>query len=114
MIALEEVLHRVDGLERRELIRWVENRWVLPERRNDTWIFDEVDIARVELIVEEAFRLVEKSADQGRFAVIDGAADDGPQQILLFLPRHEILERERGELGRCYHLEIPLLLLALH
>jgi len=52
MIALEELLGRLQGLDRIELTRWVENRWVLPERHGETWIFDEVDIARVELIIE--------------------------------------------------------------
>jgi chaperone modulatory protein CbpM len=52
MIALEELLDRFVGLDRRELVRWVENRWVLPERRDKTWIFHEIDVARVELIVE--------------------------------------------------------------
>jgi chaperone modulatory protein CbpM len=52
VIALEDLLHRLKRLDRRELTRWVENRWVLPERRNDTWIFHEVDVARVELIRE--------------------------------------------------------------
>ena len=37
---------------RRELTRWVENRWILPERRGTTWIFHEIDVARVELIIE--------------------------------------------------------------
>ncbi len=52
MIALEELLDRIVGLDRRELVRWVENRWVLPERRGTTWIFHEIDVARVELILE--------------------------------------------------------------
>jgi chaperone modulatory protein CbpM len=52
MIAFEDLLLRVNGLEQRELIRWIENRWVLPDRRNDTWLFHEVDVARVELILE--------------------------------------------------------------
>lgn len=52
MIAFEELLLRVKGLDRRELTRWVENRWVLPERRNNSWAFHEVDVARVELILE--------------------------------------------------------------
>jgi chaperone modulatory protein CbpM len=52
MIALEELLERITGLDRRELARWVENRWVLPERRDESWIFHEIDVARVELIVE--------------------------------------------------------------
>jgi chaperone modulatory protein CbpM len=52
MIAFEELLHRLRGLGRRELTRWIENRWVLPEPRGQTWIFHDVDIARVELILE--------------------------------------------------------------
>ena len=52
MIALEELLDRFAGLDRSELTRWVENRWILPERRGTTWIFHEIDVARVELIIE--------------------------------------------------------------
>jgi chaperone modulatory protein CbpM len=52
MIAFEELVHRVAGLDARELARWVENRWVLPEWQQNTWLFHEVDVARVELIVE--------------------------------------------------------------
>jgi chaperone modulatory protein CbpM len=52
MIALEDLLNYLKGLDRRELTRWVENRWVLPERRNETLIFHEVDVARIELILE--------------------------------------------------------------
>ena len=52
MIGFDEVLIRYRSLERRELLRWVEERWVLPERRAATWVFHEVDVARVELIIE--------------------------------------------------------------
>jgi chaperone modulatory protein CbpM len=52
MIAFDDLLHRLKRLDRRELIRWVENRWVLPERQGQTWIFHDVDVARVELILE--------------------------------------------------------------
>jgi chaperone modulatory protein CbpM len=52
MISFEELVGRLEGLDRRELVRWVENRWVLPERQQGTWIFHEVDVARVELIIE--------------------------------------------------------------
>lgn len=52
MIALDDLLRRVAELDRRDLVRWIENRWVLPERRGQTWIFHEVDVARVELILE--------------------------------------------------------------
>src|SRR5579863_4757963 len=51
MIGFEEVLVRYRGLERRELLRWVENRWVLPEAHAESWVFHEVDVARVELIL---------------------------------------------------------------
>jgi chaperone modulatory protein CbpM len=73
MIAFDELLLRYRELERRELIRWVENRWVLPEQHAETWIFHEVDVARVELILvirrdfaidEEAMGLVLGLLDQ--------------------------------------------------
>jgi chaperone modulatory protein CbpM len=52
MIALEELVGRLRGLDRHELTQWIENRWVLPERRGHTWVFHDVDVARVELILE--------------------------------------------------------------
>ena len=52
MIGLDQLLLRIAGLERGELVRWIENRWVLPERQGELWLFHEVDIARVELIFE--------------------------------------------------------------
>ncbi len=52
MISLEDLLRRHAALDRHELVTWVENRWVLPERRDKTWIFHDVDVARVELILE--------------------------------------------------------------
>ena len=54
MIGLDELVRRFAGLDRAELRRWVEDRWVLPELRGDgeRWVFHDVDIARVELILE--------------------------------------------------------------
>src|SRR5215813_1645119 len=52
MIAFEDLLVRFKELDRRELGRWIENGWILPERRDQTWVFHEVDVARVELISE--------------------------------------------------------------
>jgi chaperone modulatory protein CbpM len=52
MIVFEDLVPRLHGLDRQDLLRWIENRWVLPERRGTTWIFHEVDVARVELILE--------------------------------------------------------------
>jgi chaperone modulatory protein CbpM len=52
VIGLDELMRRVAGLDRGEIVRWVENRWILPEQRDGGggWRFREVDIARVELI----------------------------------------------------------------
>lgn len=52
MIGFDELLVRYRSLERMELTRWVENRWVLPERHAESWVFHEVDVARVELILD--------------------------------------------------------------
>jgi chaperone modulatory protein CbpM len=52
MISFDDLLGRLHELDRGDLARWVENRWVLPERRSETWVFHEVDVARVELILD--------------------------------------------------------------
>jgi chaperone modulatory protein CbpM len=52
MIALDELLRRIGSLDHDELARWIDNRWVLPQSEHGTWLFSEVDVARVELIVE--------------------------------------------------------------
>jgi chaperone modulatory protein CbpM len=51
MIGLDDLVGRFAGLERAELTRWVENRWVLPDESGGRWVFHEVDIARVDLIL---------------------------------------------------------------
>jgi chaperone modulatory protein CbpM len=52
MIGLDELIQRFAELDRAELAHWIENRWVLPEDEGGRWYFHEVDIARVELIIE--------------------------------------------------------------
>lgn len=52
MIGRDELLRRCAGLDRADLARWVENRWVRPDEDGGHWRFHEVDIARVELIIE--------------------------------------------------------------
>ena len=54
MIGLDDLVRRFAGLQRTEVTRWIENRWILPEQQGDEgrWEFHEVDIARVELILE--------------------------------------------------------------
>ncbi|HEY3919253.1 MAG TPA: chaperone modulator CbpM [Stellaceae bacterium] len=52
MIAFEAVLREVKGLEATELTQWIEARWVLPEQVASGYIFHEIDVARLHLIVE--------------------------------------------------------------
>jgi len=52
MIGLDELTRRFAAVDRIELTRWIENRWVLPDAEGGQWLFHEVDIARVELILE--------------------------------------------------------------
>ncbi len=52
MIGVDELTRRVAALDRVELERWIENRWILPDEAGGRWLFHEVDIARVELIIE--------------------------------------------------------------
>ena len=52
MIGLDELTGRFATLDSVELTRWVENRWILPDEEGGRWRFHEVDIARVELILE--------------------------------------------------------------
>jgi chaperone modulatory protein CbpM len=84
MISLEDLLPRYKGLDRRELVRWVENRWVLPERQDRTWIFQEVDVARVELILEI----------RSEFAI----EDDAVSLVLGLLDQVYDLRRQLGRL----------------
>jgi chaperone modulatory protein CbpM len=56
VIGLDELTRRFAELDSSEFERWVENRWILPEGAGgpsgDGWLFHEVDIARVELILD--------------------------------------------------------------
>jgi chaperone modulatory protein CbpM len=77
MIAFDELMRRFAELNAAELSRWVENRWVVPETAteegSERWVFHEVDVARVELILDirrefavddEAMSLVLQLLDQ--------------------------------------------------
>lgn len=37
---------------RAEIVAWIEQHWVLPAEAEDDWLFDEADVARVNLICE--------------------------------------------------------------
>lgn len=52
MIAFEAVLRQIRGLDAAVLERWIEARWVLPQRVAGGYVFDDIDVARVYLILE--------------------------------------------------------------
>ncbi len=52
MIPIEMLPQRVAGLRVEDVSRWVELAWVRPERRDGGWLFHDIDVARVQLIVE--------------------------------------------------------------
>jgi chaperone modulatory protein CbpM len=73
MIGFDAVIAEIRGLEERELRRWIEERWVRPEASGGAYLFHEVDVARVRLILElrqdlaideEAMPLVLRLLDQ--------------------------------------------------
>lgn len=57
MIDFDEVVRRL-RLERVELEAWVAQQWVLPEKKDEKFFFDEADLARLELIYELRYDLM--------------------------------------------------------
>jgi chaperone modulatory protein CbpM len=51
MFTLQQVVSEV-GVTETDLQLWIEQRWVLPHRREDSFVFDDVDLARARLIRE--------------------------------------------------------------
>ena len=51
MFTLQQVVTEV-GVTETDLHLWIEQRWVLPQKRDDGFVFDDVDIARARLIRE--------------------------------------------------------------
>jgi len=52
MITFDMVLRQIRDLDAPELERWIAARWVRPDRSQDTYVFHEIDVARLQLIVE--------------------------------------------------------------
>jgi chaperone modulatory protein CbpM len=52
MMTLEGLLGQVAGVEATDVTRWVALRFVRPEGEAGAWVFGEMDVARVRLIVE--------------------------------------------------------------
>lgn len=51
MFSLQQVVTEV-GVTETDLQLWIEQRWVLPHKREDGFVFDDVDMARARLIRE--------------------------------------------------------------
>src|SRR5260370_11217657 len=52
MIGIEAVMRLIGDLQEAELRRWIAERWVRPEPASEGYLFREVDVARIRLIVE--------------------------------------------------------------
>ena len=76
MIGAEELVRRFAELDRAELARWIERRWIVPEAREtsggEVWLFREVDVARVELILDIRR---EFAADEETLSLVLGLLD---------------------------------------
>lgn len=65
MITLEILCTEIVGLQPDDVRRWVGNAWVrpLPSAETEIWYFEDIDVARVRLIVElrDALRVDEET-----------------------------------------------------
>src|SRR5260370_39881921 len=52
MIGIEAVMRLIGDLQETELRHWIAERWVRPEPASEGYVFRDVDVARVRLIVE--------------------------------------------------------------
>ena len=52
MITIETLRVQVRGLADDDLLRWIENAWVLPDGEPGRYLFREIDVARIRLILE--------------------------------------------------------------
>lgn len=52
MITLEALVVTIDGLDRAEVERWIGEDWLRPIDDRGTWLFREIDVARLRLIRE--------------------------------------------------------------
>ena len=52
MIGIGDLMRLVGGLQEAELRHWIAERWVRPEPASEGYVFRDVDVARVRLIVE--------------------------------------------------------------
>ncbi|MFD1703371.1 hypothetical protein ACFSCV_10185 [Methylopila henanensis] len=108
MIRIETLVARFPALERADVERWVAMEWVRAERDADVYLFREIDVARVELILqlrddmdvnEDALPVVLSLIDQlyaarRRMRELDEALATAPESV-----RREIADRLAGRSG---------------
>ncbi|MBN9282186.1 MAG: hypothetical protein J0H37_08045, partial [Hyphomicrobium denitrificans] len=49
---IDVLITQLSGLQRQDLERWILNEWVRPDKGAGTFVFREIDVARVKLIQE--------------------------------------------------------------
>jgi chaperone modulatory protein CbpM len=95
MIGIDALMRLIGGLQEAELKHWIDERWVRPEAVSEGYVFREVDVARVRLIVElrrdlaideEALPVVLQLLDQvyalrRRLRAISEALDAQPAEV---------------------------------
>ncbi len=52
MIGIDILITRISGLTQPDLERWIDNDWVRPHGASGAYQFQEIDVARVQLICE--------------------------------------------------------------
>ena len=52
MITVETLFMEIRGLQRQDLERWISNAWVRPDGEPGRYLFREIDVARIRLIME--------------------------------------------------------------
>lgn len=57
MMGFDEILNELQPLDSTELSMWIEQRWVLPTRRDGDYRFSAADIARVRLVHDIRYAL---------------------------------------------------------
>lgn len=98
-MTLDELLTRCAGLGRQEIRGWIAEGWVRPERAGEGWSFAEVDVARVELILEI----------RREFAI----SEEGLPLVLSLLDQVYALRRQMGLLCEALSAQPPAVQAAL-
>jgi chaperone modulatory protein CbpM len=52
MITVETLFMQIRGLERDDLQRWIANEWVRPDGGPENYLFRDIDVARIRLILD--------------------------------------------------------------